>query len=158
MYEHKFKIKEELKAIINQDLINEIENISLPEKIVMLKYDLLVYPEIIGNHLILGTTKFESTKNYFYIDLNDYSVNHKWNYSDEKVSFINSSLKQLLYSLISLDLFINDLIENNEFGEYNLFHERYAKVLERLLKVIDEKCIEKGAWGNLLEEMKLGVI
>ena len=155
---HKFLIGEDEKNILGEDLIKSILKITLPEKIIMLRYDLLTKPIILGNDLILGYTKNESTKNYLYINLNDNSVNHKWNYEKSSSVFINSNIELLEKSLNVLDFYLDDLIEQKELGEYHIFHQRYANLLERLLTKIDSKSVLIGFWQNLIEEMKLGVI
>jgi hypothetical protein len=118
----------------------------------------LTKPIILGNDLILGYTKNESTKNYLYINLNDNSVNHKWNYEKSSSVFINSNIELLEKSLNVLDFYLDDLIEQKELGEYHIFHQRYANLLERLLTKIDSKSVLIRFWQNLIEEMKLGVI
>ncbi|WP_300979367.1 hypothetical protein [Flavobacterium sp.] len=155
---HKFLIGDDEKNILGEDLIKSILKITLPEKIIMLRYDLLTKPIILGNDLILGYTKNESTKNYLYINLNDNSVNHKWNYEKSSSVFINSNIELLEKSLNVLDFYLDDLIEQKELGEYHIFHQRYANLLERLLTKIDSKSVLIGFWQNLIEEMKLGVI
>jgi hypothetical protein len=155
---HKFKITNEIKSVINEELINSIEKVSIPEKILSLTYDFLNYPEINGNELILGFTKNETTKNYLFIDLIDFSVNHKWNYSKSEIYYINSSIEVLEKCLLILDFYINDLIEYEELGEYDLYHEKYAVILQRLVGKVDSKSINNGFWRDFIEEMKLGVI
>ncbi|QZK89051.1 hypothetical protein K5V07_00505 [Flavobacterium sp. CHNK8] len=155
---HKFLIGDDEKNILGEDLIKSILKITLPEKIIMLRYDLLTKPIILGNDLILGYTKNESTKNYLYINLKDNSVNHKWNYEKSSSVFINSNIELLEKSLNVLDFYLDDLIEQKELGEYHIFHQRYANLLERLLTKIDSKSVLIGFWQNLIEEMKLGVI
>ncbi len=155
---HKFLIGDDEKNILGEDLIKSILKITLPEKIIMLRYDLLTKPIILGNDLILGYTKNESTKNYLYINLNDNSVNHKWNYEKSSSVFINSNIELLEKSLNVLDFYLDDLIEQKELGEYHIFHQRYANLLERLLTKIDSKSVLIRFWQNLIEEMKLGVI
>lgn len=153
-----FILKEDQKKNIGEELSMSIQKVSLPEKIILLRYDILETPEILGNEIILGYTKNETTKNYLFIDINDNSVNHKWNYKQSECYFINSNIDLLEKSLNVLDFYIDDLIENKELGEYHINHERYANLLERLLNKIDPKSITNGFWQNLIGEMKLGVI
>lgn len=155
---HKFIFTDKQKELIGIELINSIEGVILPNKIIMLKYDLLLNPKIIGDEIILGYTQNETTKNYLYVDVVNHSVNHKWNYSKVETYFLNSSIVLLEKSLNILDFYIDDLIVNQEFGEYHLFHEKYAIILERLLGKIDSKAISTGFWQSIIQEMKLGVI
>tara|TARA_R110000796_G_scaffold250788_3_gene380601 strand:- start:1094 stop:1561 length:468 start_codon:yes stop_codon:yes gene_type:complete len=154
---HRFILNEEQKKI-GEDLRVSIQKVSLPEKIISLRYNLLINPEVSENEIILGYTKNETSKNYLFIDTNDKSVNHKWNYNQSECYFINSSIELLEKSLNILDFYLDDLIENKELGEYHVHHKRYANVLERLLSKIDIKSVTNGFWYSFIEEMKMGVI
>ena len=117
------------------------------------------------NNIVLGETKGEKLTHYLILNIIDNGVYFKWNYQDtpEKV-FINSNIKSMLLCEFSYHFFIRRLISSKVLGAYydnsdsGGNFEKYACLLEDIIKDIDERAAKEGVWHSLIEEMKLGVI
>lgn len=68
-----------------------------------------------------------------------------------KVNFIYETFRKICLLEEKYGAYYDDSPEGGNF-------EKYANVLEMLIKDIDERATKEGIWHSLIEEMRLGVI
>lgn len=79
-------------------------------------------------------------------------------------SFVNSNYEAFVKTNFANEILRKYCIPNETYGAYydnspeGGNFEKYANVLEMLIKDIDERATKEGVWHSLIEEMKLGVI
>lgn len=156
----KFNVPEKIKSKLNHTDFIALTEIGLPTKILSnsFVYNEQIVEDGMGS-IVLGYNSHVKEWE-LKISITDSSIFYsgKGNLTDEVYAFYNSSISNLLLSLLSYDFFIIKLIKSKSFGEYHINHEKYANILFELISDIDKSAVEKGVWFSLIDEMKLGVI
>lgn len=156
----KFKVSDEIKSKLNHEDYIVLTEIGLPTKILSNSfiYNEQVFEDNYGSIILGFNTHVVEWK--LKIKMNDSSIFYsgKGNLTNEIYAFYNSSISNLLLSLLSYDFFIRKLIVSKSLGEYHTNHEKYADLLFELIADIDKVAIENGVWQSLIDEMRLGVI
>jgi hypothetical protein len=155
-----FELSKDLKEILGEiDSFYLMLN-GLPKKIIYQEYLFFKSPKLSKTEILLGETIGDKNPHNIIIKLEDKAVYHKWNFEIENPSFVylGKSVETLCQTLFINDFFIKRLILTEKFGNYHENHEEYANLLKTLILEIEGEKILEGAWGNLFEEMVLGVI
>jgi len=156
------KLSDKIKTILDSDTSWLIENIGFPEKMIGILI-IFIEPIIKNNYVIFGYSTYYNVIQYG-IDINSRNI-VIWNDNQKKASsFVNSSMKHFLSASYSYETFIRRLIAHKSLGAYydnsdsGGNFEKYACLLEDIIKDIDERAAKEGVWHSLIEEKKLGVI
>lgn len=157
---YKFKVSDEIKGKLNHEDFIVLTEIGLPTKILS---NTFIYNEYVieddNGSIILGyNTHVKEWE--LKINKSDSSIFYsgKGNLTSEVYAFYNSSISNLLLSLISYNFFVRKLIGSNSLGDYHANHGKYANILFELISDIDKTAVEQGVWFSIIDEMKLGVI
>lgn len=76
----------------------------------------------------------------------------------KEIDIVNSSLKKYLECLFELKVFDDEIRNEETLGDYWSNHRKYAEKLKSMLIDIEPEIMLYSIWGNLVEEMELGVI
>ncbi len=165
----KLHIKDNIKNKLDAETAFFIEKIGIPDKIGALGgifYTLPIDVFLVDNeNIVIAENKLTKITHYLIINSKTKVIYQQWNYDEQSnLVFINSSYKQLIISNYVYFNVIKKLIFSESLGAYydnspeGGNFEKYANVLEMLIKDIDERATKEGVWHSLIEEMKLGVI
>jgi hypothetical protein len=157
---HLFKINSELHAILGEVNSFYLASVGLPSKVIYQEYAYFDKPENTDQEIILGETIGDKFPHNLIINKKSLHLFHKWNFDINKPSYvlINTTVQKLSQSLSINEFVIKRLIIQNTLGDYHIYHEKYAMLLEEMILETDKDALNNGAWLNLIEEMKLGVI
>jgi hypothetical protein len=156
----RIKLSDEIKLLLDKDDVWLIENIGFPNQMVGIPI-IFIEPIIKDNLIILGHSISYKIIEYG-IDINSKNIIIHNNKAKETIVFVNTTMKHFLSSSYSYETFIRRLIELKSLGAYydnsGGNHEKYACLLEDIVKDIDERAVKEGVWYGLIGDMKLGVI
>lgn len=116
--------------------------------------------QIINNRYLKFATRKGDEEYYSEcIDLFTEKIVFNLNYEGNNNEFhvLNSNLEFFLKYTYIYVKFKNEIKIPQKLGDYYKNHSKYAKELKRQLLQIN-KDVEEGSWGDLIEEMDLGVI
>lgn len=157
---HQISISEEVKSKLNNETYSLLSLFGVPIRVASLPYEVFEEPMIKENHLILGRAHGSNSFNYLFLDLQDLTVRHQWNYlGDVRSVFINSGLREFYFTVAFLDEIIGQMTEMESLGKYGDHHQKYADLFKQILLKNDPTAYESaGMWYWYIDEMELGVI
>jgi hypothetical protein len=162
------KLSETIINKLDAETVFILEHIGIPNEITPIggvDFKILLNPYINNDCLILGEVKGTNVTHYLTMNMANKYIFIEWGYDMTAPQvFINSDIKSMLLCEFSYNFFIRRLIKSKALGAYydnssiGGNFEKYACLLEDILKDIDERATKEGVWHSLIEEMKLGVI
>lgn len=147
---------ENIENLLNPKDVSFIKTIGLPSKVINVDVE-FINPIILDDIICFGNSKYYSEIKYGIEFDSGHIVIKGETYNKIFKSIINSSLqKWIISTLIYNNLFL-PTIEAEKYGCYDDNYEKYSDMLKDLIKEIDKDALS-GAWGALIDEMRLGVI
>lgn len=137
---------------INEEDKEIIEKVGLPDNAMDFSFD--IPPSIFeGKKLLLG--KQIGSENVF-IDLLTRKV-----LKGENKTFLAKNLKNFISQLFVFEQLWSTEIKNKTLGEYRENHEKYARLLEKRLLLVDDQLLlnDNGYfWGSYIEDIEFGIV
>jgi hypothetical protein len=147
------------------DVIGEISSFfltknGLPQKIIYQEYSFHHVPKFQNDEIILGQTIGDVNPHELIIRIDNKAIYHKWNFDIHNPSYIylGQSVESLSKALFINDFVVKRMILSGTLGTYHENHDKYATLLKEMIVDIEGEGILDSAWGNLIDEMRLGVI
>lgn len=160
---HKFSKEDSLLKSLPIESKMILTELGFPKIIRGQKYNLYdqVKMDSTGQYILIGNDHY--IENYFLALKNEtwelvllFQENIE---SDMRISLYNSSVLQLVITLILEEFIVSYAVKHKIMGNYYPDnHVKYSELLRKLILVVDPQSTEEGAWAGVIEEMHLGVI
>lgn len=154
-----FLLPENARTLLSEEDRYLLTQVGLPIKILSNSFDYYHEVTLDQDSVVLGTS--HHVKGWL-LKLNTRNGNIYMEGKGQNTgfhhTFFNSSLKGLLTCLTTYDFYMKKLIQDELLGEYQIEHEKYAKLLRDYIGEIDPKACEEGIWFSLIDDMDVGIL
>lgn len=155
-----FNISREIFDVIGEINTFFLTKNGLPKKIIYQEYSFHHVPKFQNDEIILGQTIGDVNPHELIIRIDNKAIYHKWNFDINNPSYVylGQSVESLSKALFINDFVVKRMILSGTLGNYHENHDKYAALLKEMIVDIEGEGILDSAWGNLIDEMRLGVI